>query len=94
MSWNEANKFCVNLGAEMVMFQTDEEFKEVVKMTGSLIKKKWRYWVDGKRINGSWKTFKGEKTPSFKWGMRRPAFNSLRALDKVSSKHRSLVSRS
>jgi len=69
MTWDEARKFCTDLQAEMVVLESEEEIKEVAKMTADLIKKKWRFWVDGKMINKAWKTHKGEKTPSFTpWG--------------------------
>ena len=69
MTWEKAKKFCTDLQAEMVVLESEEEIKEVAKMTADLIKKKWRFWVDGKMINKAWKTHKGEKTPSFTpWG--------------------------
>ena len=69
MTWEKAKKFCTDLQAEMVVLESEEEIKEVAKMTADLIKKKWRFWVDGKMIDKAWKTHNGEKTPSFTpWG--------------------------
>ena len=69
MNWKQAKKFCLDQKAEMVVLESEEEIKEVAKMTADLTKKKWRFWVDGKMINGAWKTHKGEKSPTFTpWG--------------------------
>ena len=69
MNWEKAKKFCLDQKAEMVVLESEEEIKEVAKMTADLTKKKWRFWIDGKLINGAWKTHKGERSPSFMpWG--------------------------
>ena len=49
----------------MVVLESEEEIKEVAKITADL---GW-FWIDGKMIDGVWKTNKGEKIPSFTpWG--------------------------
>ena len=75
MNWEKAKKFCSDLQAEMVVLESDEEFKEVAKMTASLLKKKWRYWVGGKMNAGEWITYKGDKAPFFKLRLSRPGKN-------------------
>ena len=69
MNQEKTRKFCSDLQAEMVVLESEEEIKEVAKMTADLTKKKWRFWIDGKMINKAWKTHNGKQTPSFKpWG--------------------------
>ena len=66
MSWKEAKKFCSDQQADMVVLESEEEIKEVAKMTADLVKKRWRLWVGVEWINGAWKT-----TPSFTpWGSK------------------------
>ena len=75
MNWEKAKKFCEDQKAEMLMLESEEEFKEVSDMTANLLKKKWRYWVGGKMIAGEWKTFKEEKAPVSKWKLHKPGKN-------------------
>ena len=71
MNQEKTRKFCSDLQAEMVVLESEEEIKEVAKMTADLTKKKWRFWVDGKMIDKAWKTHKGKNTPSFTpWGAK------------------------
>ena len=53
----------------MVVVENEEERKEITKMTASLIARKKRFWLDGKKIGGRWKTHEGTKDPSYTpWG--------------------------
>ena len=56
MTWNEAKSFCSNLGANMVVVESDDERNGITKITNHLIAKKVRFWIDAKKVGNSWKT--------------------------------------
>ena len=69
MSWKKAKSFCTRLGARMVVVESEEERKEITRMTADLIKKRVRFWLDGQKIAGKWKTHQGSTKPSYTpWG--------------------------
>ena len=56
MTWNEAKSFCSNLGANMVVVESDDERNGITEITKHLIAKKVRFWIDAKKVGNSWKT--------------------------------------
>ena len=56
MTWNEAKRFCSNLGANMVVVESDDEKEGITEITNHLIPKKVRFWIDAKKVGNSWKT--------------------------------------
>ena len=69
MSWAEAESFCTELGVSMVVVESEEERKEITRMTADLIKKNVRFWLDGRKNAGIWKTHQGSNKPTYTpWG--------------------------
>ena len=69
MTWAEANNFCSILGAKMVVVESEQERKEITRMTASLIAKRRRFWLDVKMVNWRWRSHGGSRTPTYTpWG--------------------------
>ena len=70
MTWEEANNFCSILGAKMVVVESEQERKEITRMTASLIAKRRRFWLDVKLLSyRGWWSHGGTKTPTYTpWG--------------------------
>ena len=56
MTWDEVKVCCTNLGAKMVVVESDDERNGITKITKHLIAKKGMFWIDAKKVGNSWKT--------------------------------------
>ena len=73
MTWENARRFCARLGAEMVVVvETEQERKEITKMTSTHIARMRRFWLDGRKVGNTWTTHGGSTIPSYTpWGRSR-----------------------
>ena len=59
--------FCSKIQAEMVLIESEAERKEIAELLKTLLKGKWRFWVRARRVQGLWKTNKGNTLSYTPW---------------------------
>jgi len=55
MNWKEAKKFCSELQADMVMIENEAERLAIYDLLRDLLKKRLRFWLGVRNIDGVWK---------------------------------------
>jgi len=69
VTWKEAKAKCSKWGANMAIVESEKEREAITYLTQELINKKERFWLNGKKVGGQWKTHQGTRLPEYApWG--------------------------